>query len=92
MNLYKWVYTQTLDDWYFIKYNSDENFLGWMYDHRNLIFYHHNNPLGGAKKYPHSRLPKYRSNSFVEKKGWGIFIKKEARKARRQMVEDLFYG
>lgn len=90
MKLYKWIYTQTLEDWYFIKYD-DEGFLGWVYDHRNLRFYHHNNPLGSAKKYQYSRLPKYQNNPFVEKKGWKIFLKKEARKARRKMIKDLFY-
>lgn len=93
MKLYKWVYARNLLElWFFVHYEED-SFLGWKKENDGSVtFYRHNYPFKSAEMWTDFRVPKYSPNEYGEKKGWKIFLKKEARKAKRKMIKDLFHG
>lgn len=88
--LYKWVYTNNLENWFFI-YHDGEKFLGWRMNrlYNDVEFHHNNYPFKYAKQWFSSVIPKYQKNQFVEKKGWSIFRKKGRIQAKRKMIKDI---
>lgn len=88
---YKWISTNEEPGsiWYFVKHDG-ENFLGWKYDFKELTFYSNAFNIGSSKNWFYSRIPAYRKNGFVEKKGWKNFTKKKQEQVRKTMILNLF--
>lgn len=95
---YKWVECNTYNSsWYFIEYNSPDNFIGWCHEmfggNKKLQMYVSDTPsifksalrwrLGGVKI----------TNSYpknLKKNQWAKFLTGDRRNFPRQMIQDIF--